>query len=59
MSNTALTLPVFAADVLPPRAEPVHPGHTALCEASAGEGELRLGTWAKVLQVDLIESERT
>lgn len=50
---------MFATDVLPPGAEPVHPGHTALCKAAAGEGELRPGTWAKVLQVDLIESKRT
>jgi len=50
---------VFAADVLPPGAEPVHPGHAALCKAAAREGEIILGTWAEVQQVILRESKRT
>lgn len=29
----------LCADVLPPGAEPVYPGHPAVCQATAGEGE--------------------
>lgn len=36
---TSLAMMALCADVLPPGAEPVYPGHTALCQATPGEGE--------------------
>lgn len=35
----SLAIMALCADVLPPGAEPVYPGHTALCQATPGEGE--------------------
>lgn len=36
---TSLAMMGLCADVLPPGAEPVYPGHAALCQATPGEGE--------------------